>query len=78
MPKYTIHIKRKGAEIYTCCCGIKFIEIQAELDMGYVREKCYWCVAMKHNGRHPPPVTHRYVPYSVYIENDRDLDIDMV
>ena len=52
-PRYSI--------IHTCRCGNKFIEIQAEIDMGYKRKRCPWCVSYRHSKR-KPDMTHNGVP----------------
>jgi len=65
---YSQIIKERFSTIHICQCGIKFIEVQAEIDMGYKRNKCPFCVSYKHNGI-SPPLTHNYEPWAMLEEN---------
>ena len=69
MKTVTIKVTRKFSEIHTCSCGIKFIEIEEELRMGYRRECCPFCVAYKHSGK-SPQLTHNWTPFNNVIEDD--------
>jgi hypothetical protein len=59
---HKIKVVETRSKILVCPCGIKFIEIQPEIDMGYTRHKCPWCEPYKHTGHNPPPITHTYYP----------------
>lgn len=71
MRKYSLKIKEQHAPIKQCVCGMKFLEIQAEIDIGYVRECCPWCVPYQHNGV-TPKLTRNFIPF-VYL-NDKNID----
>lgn len=64
MKKYSLIIRPKYSIIHTCKCGNRFIEIQAEIDMGYKRKKCPWCVSYRHNKK-TPRMTHDGMPYNL-------------
>lgn len=66
-----MHIISRKSEIHTCECSKKFIFIQAEIDMNYVREKCFWCIPYQHNGV-TPKLTHNYAPHTMLDENAMD------
>ena len=42
---------RVKSKIHTCECGIKFLRIKEEEELGYTRVKCPFCINYKHNGK---------------------------
>lgn len=63
MRTVTIKVKRRYCDIRTCQCGIRFIEIQKEIDEGYARERCPWCERYSHMSA-PPQMTHNWTPFA--------------
>ena len=68
MKQYTIKVRQNYSRVHTCICTVRFIEIQPEIDIGYERKCCPWCVPYKHSGKSPPPITHEFVP-QVFMQN---------
>lgn len=69
---YSLKIKEQYKPIRTCSCGMKFLEIQIELDMGYTRTKCPWCVPYLHTGK-SPELTFYGEPKTMMQENSEKI-----
>lgn len=56
---------------------MKFIQIQEEIDLGYNRTECPWCVPYQHNGV-TPPLTHYGIPYSDVLNQEGSIDLNNI
>ena len=77
MRMYTFKVKEQFSEIHTCECGMKFLQIQEEIDLGYNRVKCPWCEPYQHNGV-TPQLKHYGIPYSDVLNQEGRIDFNNI